>query len=330
MRNGLRNRITISIVLLISVLLMTTTVSAENKVKPVTDNNVKVTKISKIGIDKIRWWAKSYVDGMYNSSYPTTIYNLSSGIGFEPYWRMGKKGNYYAIYKTDEKHYLIMTFSGISCIDGWYVSKMPSEELFHKYVVKGISLDVIKLLNPDVITSKCGGKRLESCHHLKDGTIASIVYKQESGKWIVERIRYVEDGSQAVDNLLDIDYDLIKNENPNEEAEFIQKLKELNDKENKPEPVKTKVKTPSKVKIKSANRTSKKKITVRFYKAKNAKKYQIQYAYNRKFKKAKTKVTVKNKFVLKIKAKKTCYIRVRGINQNKKGKWSKVKKVKKK
>ena len=324
----MRNKITRFTILLISVLLMTTTVSAENKVKPVTDNNVMVTKISKIGIDKIRWWAKSYVDGMYNSSYPTTIYNLSSGIGFEPYWRMGKKGNYYAIYKTDEKHYLIMTFSGISCIDGWYVSKMPSEELFHKYVVKGISLDVIKLLNPDVITSKCGGKRLESCHHLKDGTIASIVYKQESGKWIVERIRYVEDGSQAVDNLLDIDYDLIKNENPNEEAEFIQKLKELNDKEN--EPVKTKAKTPSKVKIKSAKRTGKKKITVRFYKAKNAKKYQIQYAYNRKFKKAKTKVTVKNKFVLKIKAKKTCYIRVRGINQNKKGKWSKVKKVKKK
>ena len=328
MRNGIRNRIKISIILFISVLLMTTTVSAENKGKPVTDNNVQVTKISKIGIDKIRWWAKSYVDGMYNSSYPTTIYNLSSGIGFEPYWRMGKKGQYYAIYRVDEKHYLIMTFSGISCIDGWYVSKMPSKELFHKYVVKGISLDVIKLLNPDVITSKCGEKRLESCHHLKDGTIASIVYKQESGKWIVERIRYVEDGSKAVDNLLDIDYDLIKNENPNEEAEFIQKLKELNDKEN--EPAKTKVKTPSKVKIKSAKRTGKKKITVRFYKAKNAKKYQIQYAYNRKFKKAKTKVTVKNKLVLKVKAKKNCYIRVRGINQNKKGKWSKVKTVKKK
>ena len=72
------------------------------------------------------------------------------------------------------------------------------------------------------------------------------------------------------------------------------------------------------------------KITVRFYKAKNAKKYQIQYAYNRKFKNAKKKVTVKNKLVLKVKAKKTCYIRVRGINQNKKGKWSKVKTVKKK
>ena len=160
---------------------------------------------------------------------------------------------------------------------------------------------------------------------MKDGTIANIVYKKESGKWIVDRVMYIKDGSQAVDNLLDIDYDLIKNENPNEEAEFLQKLKKLNEKQK--EPVKTKAKTPSKVKIKSAKRTGKKKITVRFYKAKNAKKYQIQYAYNRKFKKAKIKVTVKNKLVLKVKAKKTCYIRVRGINQNKKGRWSKVKKV---
>ena len=166
-------------------------------------------------------------------------------------------------------------------------------------------------------------------HRFKDGTFKSVHYKKnKNGEYIVSKIDQGTDGLAVVDNLIDIDYDLIKNENPNEEAEFIQKLKELNDKEN--EPVKTKAKTPSKVKIKSAKRTGKKKITVRFYKAKNAKKYQIQYAYNRKFKKAKIKVTVKNKFVLKVKAKKTCYIRVRGINQNKKGKWSKVKTVKKK
>ena len=314
----------IMILSMIVTLIFTTAVCGETFY----DNETSVTNISKVSDDEKYSLLICDLYGSWIPQYSRSY--IEDKIGSKPYWRMGKKGNYYAIYKTDEKHYLIMTFSGISCIDGWYVSKMPSEELFHKYVVKGISLDVIKLLNPDVITSKCGGKRLESCHHLKDGTIASIVYKQESGKWIVERIRYVEDGSKAVDNLLDIDYDLIKNENPNEEAEFIQKLKELNDKENKPEPVKTKVKTPSKVKIKSAKRTGKKKITVRFYKAKNAKKYQIQYAYNRKFKKAKIKVTVKNKFVLKVKAKKTCYIRVRGINQNKKGKWSKVKTVKKK
>ena len=321
----MRNRITISIVLLISVLLMTTTVSAENKVKPVTDNNVKVTKISKIDINKPKWCTGCYVYLRNNSSWITNIYGLSSAMGAEPYWRMGKKDNYYAIYKTDEKHYLIMTFSGPYFIDGWYVSKIPSEELFHKYVMEGTSLDVIKLIDPDVLPGDYGEEGLESCHHLKDGTIASIIYKKASGKWIVDRISYIEDGSKAVDNLLDIDYDLIKNENPNEEAEFIQKLKELNDKKNKP--VKTKVKTPSKVKIKTAKRTGKKKITVRFYKVKNAKKYQIQYAYNRKFKNAKKKVTVKNKLVLKVKAKKNCFIRVRGINQNKKGRWSKVKKV---
>ena len=296
MRNGMRNRITISIVLLISVLLMATTVSAENKVKPVTDNNVKVTKISKIDINKPKWCTGCYVYLRNNSSWITNIYGLSSAMGAEPYWRMGKKDNYYAIYKTDEKHYLIMTFSGPYFIDGWYVSKIPSEELFHKYVM--------------------------------DGTFKSVHYKKnKNGEYIVSKIDQGTDGLAVVDNLLDIDYDLIKNENPNEEAEFIQKLKELNDKEN--EPVKTKVKTPSKVKIKSAKRNGKKKITVRFYKAKNAKKYQIQYAYNRKFKKAKIKATGKNKLVLKVKAKKNCYIRVRGVNQNKKGKWSKVKTVKK-
>ena len=326
----MRNKIVRLTVLLISVLLMATTVSAENKKLPVTDNNVKVTKISKIDINKPKWCTGCYVYWRNNSSWITNIYGLSSAMGAEPYWRMGKKDNYYAIYKTDEKHYLIMTFSGPYFIDGWYVSKIPSEELFHKYVMEGTSLDVIKLIDPDVLPGDYGEEGLESCHHLKDGTIASIIYKKASGKWIVDQISYIKDGSKAVDNLLDIDYDLIKNENPNEEAEFIQKLKELNDKENEPKPVKTKLKTPSKVKIKSAKRTGKKKITVRFYKVKNAKKYQIQYAYNRKFKNAKTKVTVKNKIVLKVKAKKTCYIRVRGINQNKKGRWSKVKTVKKK
>lgn len=320
----MRKRIVISIILIL-VLLMTTTVSAENKKLPVTDNNVKVTKISKIDINKPKWCTGCYVYWRNNSSWITNIYGLSSAMGAEPYWRMGKKDNYYAIYKTDEKHYLIMTFSGPYFIDGWYVSKIPSEELFHKYVMEGTSLDVIKLIDPDVLPGDYGEEGLESCHHLKDGTIASIIYKKASGKWIVDQISYIKDGSKAVDNLLDIDYDLIKNENPNEEAEFLQKLKKLNEKQK--EPVKTKVKTPSKVKIKSAKRTGKKKITVRFYKAKNAKKYQIQYAYNRKFKNAKQKVTVKNKLVLKVKAKKTCYIRVRGINQNKKGRWSKVKKV---
>ena len=322
----MRNRIAISIIL-ISVLLMTTTVSAENKKLPVTDNNVKVTKISKIDINKPKWCTGCYVYWRNNSSWITNIYGLSSAMGAEPYWRMGKKSQYYAIYRVDEKHYLIMTFSGLYFIDGWYVSKMPSEELFHKYVMQGTSLDVIKLIDPDVLLGDYVEEECESCHHLKDGTIANIVYKKESGKWIVERIMYIKDGSEAVENLLDIDYDLIKNENPNEEAEFLQKLEKLNEKQK--EPVKTKAKTPSKVKIKSAKRTGKKKITVRFYKAKNAKKYQIQYAYNRTFKNAKKKITVKNKLVLKVKAKKNCYIRVRGINQNKKGKWSKVKKVKK-
>ena len=321
----MRNKITRFIILLISVLLMTTTVSAENKKLPVTDNNVKVTKISKIDINKPKWCTATYgILGFRNIS-PTNIYKLSEDIGAEPYWRMGKKDNYYAIYKTDKSHYLIMTFRGVELIDGWFVSKIPSKKLFDKYIEAGTNLKVVKIIDPDTITERYDGNKMISYHHIGENTIAILYYKYKNGERIVERIMYIKDGSEAVDNLLDIDYDLIKNENPNEEAEFLQKLEKLNEKQK--EPVKTKAKTPSKVKIKSAKRTGKKKITVRFYKAKNAKKYQIQYAYNRKFKNVKKKVTVKNKLVLKVKAKKTCYIRVRGINQNKKGRWSKVKKV---
>lgn len=62
--------------------------------------------------------------------------------------------------------------------------------------------------------------------------------------------------------------------------------------------------------------------------------YEVQYALNKKFKKAKTKTTKKTTFTIKkLKKKKTYYVRVRAytIDANRKkvqGKWSKVKKVK--
>lgn len=72
---------------------------------------------------------------------------------------------------------------------------------------------------------------------------------------------------------------------------------------------------------------SKTKIQVQFKKVKNAKKYQIQYATNKKFKKAKSKTTTKLKYTIKgLKKNKKYYVRVRGVNGTTKGRWSAVKK----
>lgn len=72
---------------------------------------------------------------------------------------------------------------------------------------------------------------------------------------------------------------------------------------------------------------SKTKIQVQFKKVKNAKNYQIQYATNKKFKKAKSKTTTKRKYTIKgLKKNKKYYVRVRGVNGKKKGSWSAVKK----
>lgn len=72
---------------------------------------------------------------------------------------------------------------------------------------------------------------------------------------------------------------------------------------------------------------SKAKIQVQFKKVKNAKKYQIQYAANKQFKKAKTKTTTKLKYTIKgLKKNKKYYVRVRGVNGTTKGRWSAVKK----
>ena len=314
----------IMILSMIVTLIFTTAVYGETFY----DNKTPVTNISKVSDDEKYSLLICDLYGSWIPQYSRSY--IEDKIGSKPYWRMGKNEKSYGIYKTDKTHYLIFTEDNNTYGDRWYVSKIPSKELFDKYVKIGTKETLVRLLDPDMTDLINGGfedYKLTK-HRFKDGTFKSVHYKKnKNGEYIVSKIDQGTDGLAVADNLLDIDYDLIKNENPNEEAEFLQKLEKLNKKQK--EPVKTKAKTPSKIKIKSAKRTGKKKITVRFYKAKNAKKYQIQYAYNRKFKNAKKKVTVKNKLVLKVKAKKTCYIRVRGINQNKKGKWSKVKTVKK-
>lgn len=74
----------------------------------------------------------------------------------------------------------------------------------------------------------------------------------------------------------------------------------------------------------------KKSIMVKYQKVANAKKYQIQYALNKKFTKSvKTKSTKKLTYnIKKLKSKKTYYVRVCGINGKIVGKLSKVKKIK--
>ncbi len=90
----------------------------------------------------------------------------------------------------------------------------------------------------------------------------------------------------------------------------------------------TRTKTPGRVKLKSVKNSKRKIVVIKYRRVRNAKKYQIQYAKNSKFKKAVIRNTKKLTFTIrKLKKGKKYYIRVRGINGEKKGKWSKVKKV---
>ena len=94
--------------------------------------------------------------------------------------------------------------------------------------------------------------------------------------------------------------------------------------------VSTTTKNPSKVKIKAVLKTGKKSVKVIWKKAKNAKKYNIQYSTSKKFNTlVKNKNTKKQYITLKkLKKGKKYYFRVRAINKNIYGQWSKVKKIK--
>lgn len=96
-----------------------------------------------------------------------------------------------------------------------------------------------------------------------------------------------------------------------------------------PKPVK-----PGKVRISGAKNNKRKTVKLTWKRIKNAKKYQIQYSLSATFKKGKkykttTKTTKKLKLsIRKLKKRKTYYFRVRAVNGNVYGKWSKKKKVK--
>ena len=95
----------------------------------------------------------------------------------------------------------------------------------------------------------------------------------------------------------------------------------------------SKVTAPSRVKLKSVKNKKGKKIQISWKKINSVTGYQIQYAANKKMRKAKKVTSAKTTYTAKkLKKKKTYYVRVRAYIKNgtKKvyGKWSKIKKVK--
>ena len=324
----------ISILCVITLILIAKTQIYAQKTEPEYNNEEVVVRVSDIDG---KWW--NIPNYRLGSSFSYYMDNILDYIGEEPYWRLGKNC-YYAIYKIEEKvtHYLILNFpESASLGGGWYVSKIPSKYLFEKYVDIGTSMDVVKLIDQDTFNTfgRVEGWPCISFHHFNDGTYAQVTYEKDlSGKLVVKKIMYNIDSMHMVENLIDIDYQLIKNDNPNEEKEFLEKLKKLKEEttSNNTSTTRTmqvKKMKPAKVTIKSAKRVKSRRILVKFKKVKNAKKYQIQYATNKKFKKARIKITKKNSYIIKkISKKKIYYIRVRGINGKKKGVWSKIKKVK--
>lgn len=94
-----------------------------------------------------------------------------------------------------------------------------------------------------------------------------------------------------------------------------------------------KVKAPGRATIKSAKNIKGKKVKLTFKKVSRAVGYQVKYATNKKFKKAKTKTSKKLTLTIKkLKKKKTYYFRARAYvldgKTKKYGSWSKIKKVK--
>lgn len=90
-----------------------------------------------------------------------------------------------------------------------------------------------------------------------------------------------------------------------------------------------KVQKPKKVNLSKLKNVKKKSVNLTWKKVSGAKKYQIQYALNKKFtKKVKSKTTSKITLkIAKLTKKKKYYFRVRAINSAGKGKWSNVKSV---
>ncbi len=87
---------------------------------------------------------------------------------------------------------------------------------------------------------------------------------------------------------------------------------------------------PAKVKLSKIKKMKKRSVKLTWKRTARAKKYQVQYALNKKFtKKVKSRTTAKLTIkIAKLAKKKIYYFRVRAINSAGKGKWSNIKKIK--
>lgn len=103
----------ILVILFIIVLMFSAGIKVDAEQLKPKCNNEEVKQITNLeDVDK-KWWSLPYNATKYNSSYYATIFNIEEIVGAKPYWREGGDSNYYAIYKTDTTHYLIMTFQQI-------------------------------------------------------------------------------------------------------------------------------------------------------------------------------------------------------------------------
>ena len=296
-------------------------------------------------------YAIPYEPYMYADRIGINYAKLEEHIGEKAYWRYGKKNQYYAVFKADETHYLFMNYVRMANEpDGWYASKFPSKALFEKYVKKGTELDIVKLIDQDTMLVRFGRLGI-TVHRFSDGSLWVFYYLQnDEEKWIVSDIKkYDEDPAKTVNNLIDIDYNLIQKELPNEEEVFLQKLKEHNEwiKEDKLVALHDKLginvirkkwisDKQEKTKIKRIKR-KKKSINIKIRKVKEIFGYQVELSTSRKFKKAKRTIFIKdnkktNIIIKRIKKNKNYYLRVRTVSKvdfyNKKhnvySKWSDV------
>ncbi len=81
------------------IMVFTAEIQAYDKLElPEYNNEERVTRVTQ---SEKRW--SNWFDYRMNGSDKYNVYNVAQIIGAEPYWRLGKDNNYYAIYKMEEK-----------------------------------------------------------------------------------------------------------------------------------------------------------------------------------------------------------------------------------
>lgn len=172
--------------------------------------------------------------------------------------------------------------------------------------------------------------RLESSRCSVDGNLKNITIKDRDGQHIIKA------GTQSGNdnNSKPVQDDSTNNGGTvNNQVRNEQQVTGNQYNKNQQAARQSKVTAPSRVKLKSVKNKKGKKIQISWKKINGVTGYQIQYAANKKMRKAKKVTSAKTTYIAKkLKKKKIYYVRVRAYIKNgtKKlyGKWSKIKKVK--